>query len=88
MSQMLERNLGCAIEEAGEVYFSMLTRTLQGNPKNTEFEYVNEMFKLLPAVRQCVTDEQWAISGGGKGYFIVRKNVKEIRSTTEWVRTL
>lgn len=88
MSQMLERNLGCAIEEAGEVYFSMLNRTLQGNPKNTEFEYVSEMFKLLPAVRQCMNDEQWGTSGGGKGYFIVRKNVKEIRSTTEWVKTL
>ena len=40
-SEMLERNLGCGIEEAGEVYFSLLSRTLAGNPKQAELEYVN-----------------------------------------------
>ena len=86
-SEMLERNLGCGIEEAGEVYFSLLSRTLAGNPKQAELEYVNELFQLLPEVRQCLAGEDWSCKGG-KGYFVVRQRAKEVRSTEEWMKTL
>lgn len=85
---MLAENLGCAIEEAGEILYAILSRCVVGDTNKAQFAHMQKMFQLLPTFRQTVSDfeDDLRVSGGGSGYIAVSKKSDEVKAVASWAK--
>lgn len=54
--QMMTADVAVTNEELGEISFSILGRCVQGNSCRTDFDYMSDMYQLLPLYRSLRSD--------------------------------